>query len=119
MLNPPKTGEIWFAVIADPGSMPSKSRPVLVIEPFIDDDGEFESAFVLGITSKVSNLNDNTEFILEPSKTNGLHVKSAVKFFWGRVIPKKYFDRQRVGKLTREEFQQTMTMLEAFRKKHS
>jgi hypothetical protein len=119
MLNPPKTGEIWFALLADPGTMPSKSRAVLVVEPYVYEDGEFEAAFVLGITSKVSGKDDGTEYVLAPNKANGLEVESAVKFFWGKEVERKYIDKQRQGVLTREEFTEVVRMLIAFKKKHT
>jgi mRNA-degrading endonuclease toxin of MazEF toxin-antitoxin module len=113
MLNPPSPAEIWLALIADPNGKYRKIRPVLILKPMKDKWDEFDSAQVLGITTKVDHSDAGDEYVLQANKTNGLSMESAIKFFWVDVVPSNAFDK-RLGTLTREEFAQAMKMFQEF-----
>jgi mRNA-degrading endonuclease toxin of MazEF toxin-antitoxin module len=113
MLNFPLSGQIWLALIADPNGKFRKQRPVLILKPVRDKWDDFQSAHVLGITSKVAHSNEGDEFVLNPNKVNGLSVESAIKFFWIDVLPSKAFVKQ-LGALTREEFAEAMRAFQQF-----
>jgi mRNA interferase MazF len=86
-----KRGEIYL-VSFDPtvGHEIRKTRPALIIQ---NDIGNRYSplTIVAAITSKISHLPYPVEAVIEPSRTNGLDVRSAIRLDQIRTV-----DRQRL-----------------------
>jgi hypothetical protein len=116
MLNPPLSGQIWLALISDPNGKFRKRRPVLIVKSYKNEFGDYGSSVVFGITTKVSGLGQGDEYVLTPSKSNGLIEECAIKFFWLDMVQSHHFEKQ-LGTLTRDEFQEVMDMAQEFEKK--
>jgi len=86
-----KRGEIYL-VFFDPtvGHEIRKTRPALIIQ---NDIGNRYSplTIVAAITSKISPVAHPVEVVIEPSRTNGLDVRSAIRLDQIRTV-----DRQRL-----------------------
>jgi mRNA interferase MazF len=95
-----KQGDIWYADLNPPtGSEQSGRGPVVIVSGNLLNQ-HLPVVIVMPLTSKVKNYKGNP--VLEPSKENGLKVKSEVLVFHVRSISR---DRlvQKVGVIKREE----------------